>query len=92
LAADARTKARRAVSIFPYPRKTGFDRDEYPPAAFIENGGKGHVQYMNPKDNAGSGGYLARLLAPFNNTDQIELVDALIDSPAEGALFCRDAF
>jgi Deoxyribonuclease NucA/NucB len=93
LAADARTKARRAVSLLGYPsRGPLFDRDEYPPAMFIENGGKAHIQHMPKADNRASGGFLSKLMTPYKNTDQVELVDALIDSAAEGPLFCRDAF
>ena len=93
-AAVERVKARTRLSLNPklYPPKSGLDRDEYPPKVFSENNGTAHIQYMNRNDNRQSGGYLGRLLTPYNDGDQIELVDALIDSPLEGALFCRDAY
>lgn len=40
----------------------GFDRDEYPPAAFAEGGAGAHVVYMSFSDNRGSGASFARQL------------------------------
>lgn len=47
---------------------------------------------MNPKDNGGSGGFLGNVLKLYNDGDQIELVDALMDSNKEGSLYYKDAY
>lgn len=75
-----------------YPTIAGKDRDEFPPKSVIQNTGTAHIQYMTPTDNCASGAFLGKLLTPYNDGDQIELIDALIGSPLNGALFCRDAY
>jgi len=37
------------------PAKSGFDRDEYPPAMFAEGGRDASVKYISPSDNRGAG-------------------------------------
>ena len=37
------------------PTKSGFDRDEYPPAMFAEGGRDASVKYISPSDNRGAG-------------------------------------
>ncbi|MEQ1546550.1 NucA/NucB deoxyribonuclease domain-containing protein [Methyloglobulus sp.] len=93
-AAKAKSIARGILSTNKklYPIKPGFERDEYPPKAFKENAGTAHIQYMNPKDNGGSGGFLGNVLKLYNDGDQIELVDALMDSNKEGSLYYKDAY
>lgn len=91
-AAKARAIARSVKSVAGYPTIAGKDRDEFPPKAVIQNAGTAHIQYMTPTDNRASGAFLGKLLTPYNDGDQIELIDALIGSPLSGALFCRDAY
>lgn len=43
-------------------RKDGFDRDEFPPAAFCEGGAGAHVFYLTSSDNRGSGSSFGRQL------------------------------
>lgn len=43
----------------------GFDRDEFPPAAFAEGGAGSHVAYMSFADNRGSGSSFSRQLQNF---------------------------
>lgn len=46
---------RRASSLRGIPTVPGFDRDEYPPAAFLENGGAASVRYVPAGDNRSAG-------------------------------------
>jgi exonuclease VII small subunit len=49
----------------------GFDRDEYPPAAFSEGGTGAHVTYMSSSDNRGSGSSFARQLEGMPNGTRV---------------------
>lgn len=49
----------------------GFDRDEYPPAAFSEGGTGAHVAYMSSADNRGSGSSFARQLQGIENGTRV---------------------
>lgn len=55
----------RKKSLKDFPRRSGFDRDEYPPACFSEGGQGAHVVYMSPSDNRGSGKTWGLQLHPF---------------------------
>jgi hypothetical protein len=46
---------RRNQSVKNYRCKSGDDRDEYPPAVFLENGGQAHIKCIRLNDNRGSG-------------------------------------
>jgi RHS repeat-associated protein len=50
-----------------YPTKSGFDRDEYPPAMFKEGGGSASIRYMSPSDNRGCGSFFGNFLRWTNN-------------------------
>lgn len=45
----------------------GFDRDEYPPAAFMEGGANAHVAYIASSDNRGSGSSFGHQLSNAAN-------------------------
>ncbi|HDV7285154.1 TPA: sporulation protein, partial [Mannheimia haemolytica] len=45
---------RRKEALQDIPPKTGYDRDEYPPAMFKEGGEGSSVRYISPKDNRGA--------------------------------------
>jgi len=45
----------------------GFDRDEYPPAAFMEGGADAHVAYIASSDNRGSGSSFGQQLSNVPN-------------------------
>jgi hypothetical protein len=47
--------ARRAQAMAGTPIRSGFDRDEYPPAMFLEGGDGASVRYVLPGDNRGAG-------------------------------------
>ncbi|MDK4706612.1 NucA/NucB deoxyribonuclease domain-containing protein [Rhizobium sp. CNPSo 4062] len=51
-------KARRAASTSGVPRYSGMEPDEYPPAAFMENGGHASVRNIDWRDNRVSGGII----------------------------------
>lgn len=51
--------ARRAASLKGIPTRPGYDRDEYPPAAFAENGGVADVRYVPSLDNQTAGGFIS---------------------------------
>lgn len=47
---------RRRSSLQGIPTKSGYERDEYPPAAFVENAGAADVRYVTTRDNRSAGG------------------------------------
>ncbi|MBB3610129.1 hypothetical protein FHX11_003078 [Rhizobium sp. BK602] len=51
-------RARRATSTSGVPRYSGMEPDEYPPAAFMENGGHASVRNIDWRDNRVSGGII----------------------------------
>lgn len=56
---------RRRASLSGIPTRTGFDRDEYPPAASIEGGSSADVAYIDPTDNRSAGSLMGLKLRPF---------------------------
>ena len=61
--ADA--NAHRIASLSHTPTRSGFDRDEYPPAASQEGGAGASVRYISPRANRSAGSTMGRALAPF---------------------------
>ena len=57
-------------------RNDGFDRDEYPPAAFMEGGVDAHVAYIVSSDNRGSGSSFGQQLsnAPNGTTVRFRVI------------------
>lgn len=60
-------KANREASLAPYPPRTGFDRDEYPPAMSDEGGAGADVRYIDPSDNRGAGSTMGNALEDWCN-------------------------
>ena len=61
----AGAKANRRASLRGWATKSGFDRDEYPPAMFDEGGDGAHIKYINPSDNRASGSSFGGQLRDF---------------------------
>jgi hypothetical protein len=59
--------ANRAASLRPYAPRTGFDRDEYPPAMSDEGGAGADVAYISPRANRSAGSTMGRALDDFCN-------------------------
>ena len=55
-------EANRAASLAPWPPRTGFDRDEYPPAMSDEGGAGADVRYIDPSDDRGAGATMGNAL------------------------------
>jgi len=55
----------RSQSLAPWPPKSGFDRDEYPPAMSREGGTGADVRYINPSDNRGAGSVMGNALEDY---------------------------
>ena len=49
-------EANRAASLAPFPPRSGFDRDEYPPAMSDEGGAGADVRYIDPVGQPRGGG------------------------------------
>ena len=52
----------RSQSLANFPPRTGFDRDEYPPAMSEEGGYGADVRYIDPADNRGAGSVMGNAL------------------------------
>ena len=52
----------REQSLAAFPPRTGFDRDEYPPAMSEEGGYGADVRYIDPSDNRGAGSSMGNQL------------------------------
>jgi hypothetical protein len=57
--------AHRALSLKGHPARSGFDRDEYPPAATQEGGTGADIAYISPSDNRSAGARMKAQMAPF---------------------------
>jgi hypothetical protein len=57
--------AHRALSLKGVPVRSGFDRDEYPPAMSAEGGTGADVAYISPADNRSSGSRMRAQLAAY---------------------------
>lgn len=57
--------AHRAASLAHTPVRSGFDRDEYPPAASEEGGTGADIRYISPRANRSAGSTMGRALADF---------------------------
>lgn len=67
--------ANRRASLRGVPTRTGFDRDEYPPAMFKEGGEGASVKYVPPSDNRGAGSSMGH---------QIRAAEASISTQIDG--------
>jgi hypothetical protein len=57
--------AHRAASLAGIPTRTGFDRDEYPPAMSAEGGAGADVAYVPSSENRSGGSVMSHQLASF---------------------------
>ena len=57
--------AHRTASLRGSPVRSGFDRDEYPPAASQEGGAGADVRYISPRANRSAGATMRAQLEPF---------------------------
>ena len=55
----------RDQSLAPWPPKSGYDRDEYPPAMSREGGTGADVRYIDPSDNRGAGATMGNALEDY---------------------------
>ena len=58
----AGTAARRAASLRGIPTRPGMDRDEYPPATFLEGGAGASVRHIPLSDNRSAGAQIRNQL------------------------------
>jgi hypothetical protein len=56
---------RRSLSLRGVPTRTGFDRDEYPPAASVEGGTGADIAYIDPGDNRSAGSRMSAQMRPY---------------------------
>ena len=66
-------EANREASLAPWPPRTGFDRDEYPPAMSDEGGTGASVRYIDPSDNRGAGASMGNQLEAWCNTQPFRI-------------------
>lgn len=64
---------RRKEALKATPTKTGFDRDEYPPAMFKEGGDGASVRYISPKDNRGAGSCIGHQCKQYTDGDKVKI-------------------
>lgn len=60
-------EANREASLADYPPRSGYDRDEYPPAMSDEGGAGADVRYIDPSDNRGAGSSMGNQLEDWCN-------------------------
>lgn len=65
--------ARRREALKGTERKSGKDRDEYPPAMFEEGGAGASVRGISPKDNRGSGACIGAQCRGLNAGDKVQI-------------------
>lgn len=66
--------AHRAASLAGIPTKTGFDRDEYPPAMSAEGGAGADVAYVPSSENRSQGSVMGQELSAYCDGQGFELV------------------
>jgi RHS repeat-associated protein len=72
LTVDRRSAAeRRAAALKGVPTKPGFDRDEQPPAVFLEGGKGSSVRYIPRSDNRSAGATLGRGIGDVKDGEQV---------------------
>lgn len=57
-------KQRSAEALAGWPTKSGYERDEYPPALALEGGKGADIRYETPSDNGGAGASMGNQLRP----------------------------
>ena len=66
-------EANRAASLAPFPPRSGYDRDEYPPAMADEGGAGADVRYIDPSDNRGAGATMGNALEDWCNSQPFRI-------------------
>ena len=74
----ANVTARRREALSATPRKSGFDRDEFPPAATRQGGAGARVAYIDPGDNRRAGASLGNAIKDLD--DGQRFVYLVVDS------------
>jgi hypothetical protein len=65
---------RRKESLAGYPTRPGFDRDEYPPAMFLEGGEGASVRYVPRRDNRGAGACIGNACLHYSDGTQVRII------------------
>ena len=60
-------EANRDAALAGFPPRSGYDRDEYPPAMSDEGGAGASVRYIDPSDNRGAGATMGNALEDWCN-------------------------
>lgn len=63
--------AQRSKSLKNTPRMSGFDRDEWPMAMFVEGGNGASVRYISPSDNRGAGSAIMHALKGYDENTKV---------------------
>jgi hypothetical protein len=66
-------KARSRQALRGYPTECGCERDEYPPAVFLEGGRGASVRLIDALDNSSAGGTLGRQLDGLPDGQRVRL-------------------
>ncbi len=64
---------RRAASLSGFPTRPGMDRDEYPPAVFLEGGAGASVRHITASDNRSAGAQMGSQLRGAREGCQITM-------------------
>ena len=59
--------ANRRAALAAHPPRSGYDRDEYPPAVSDEGGRGASVRYISPSDNRGAGATMGNQIEGWCN-------------------------
>ncbi|MEV6900367.1 NucA/NucB deoxyribonuclease domain-containing protein [Amycolatopsis sp. NPDC051372] len=54
--------------------RSGYDRDEYPPAVFQEGGDGSSVKYIDPGHNRGAGRSIANQISGLDNGQRVTIL------------------
>ncbi|MFJ9781052.1 putative T7SS-secreted protein [Amycolatopsis sp. NPDC101161] len=66
---------RRTESMKQVPQtRPGYDRDEYPPAVFLEGGEGSSVKYIDPFDNRGAGSSVKNQIRDLDNGERVTIL------------------
>ncbi|MEU4674699.1 NucA/NucB deoxyribonuclease domain-containing protein [Amycolatopsis sp. NPDC023774] len=66
---------RRAESMKQAPQtRSGYDRDEYPPAVLQEGGDGSSVKYIDPGHNRGAGRSIANQISGLDNDQRVTIL------------------
>lgn len=69
----SRAKDNRKASLKGVKRRSGQDRDEYPPATFREGGAGASVRHIAPGDNRGAGSSMGHQMKDVKDGERVRL-------------------